>query len=119
MGPSVKLDPPKDINTYYDNRTTYNEYIVQDETRVKIKYMVLVRHNNYCFTCQNRYSENQLKSLETNELKNVNWNDINEYEKQFAELYLHSINKTPKEYFNEKLPGFIANQESCKRFFIT
>ncbi|KAI9309588.1 ankyrin repeat-containing domain protein [Cunninghamella echinulata] len=115
MGPSVRLDIPKDLIGGYDNRTTYNEYIVQDDSRVKIRYMVLVRHNDYCFTCQNRFSQSQLKSLESNSFKNVSWGDLNEYEKEIAQLYLHSINKTPKEFFDERLPEFLAKQESYSK----
>ncbi|CAO3595612.1 unnamed protein product [Absidia cylindrospora] len=112
MGPSVNLEVPEEMESYAHRRTTYNEYVVRDEARVKIRYMVLVRHNDYCFLCQSRRNRRNLKSLEDHELKAVTWKDVNTFEQQIFDMYLSNIEKTPKEYFDEQLPSFLENQNT-------
>ncbi|KAI8333682.1 ankyrin repeat-containing domain protein [Chlamydoabsidia padenii] len=114
MGPSVKLESPETETTFYDSRTTYNEYIVHDEARVKIRYMVLVRHNDYCFLCQSRTTRKCLESLKDQKLESVAWDKVNSFEQQIFDMYLQDIGKTPKQFFDEKLPDFLKNQNSNK-----
>lgn len=116
MGPAVKLDAPEDSNVYDYMRTTYNEYVVRDEARVKIRYMVLVRHNDYCFLCQSLTNRNHLKPLKDHEFGPDGFScvDVNSFEQQIFGMYLQDIEKTPKQLFDEKLPGFLKNQNSSK-----
>jgi hypothetical protein len=116
MGPAVKLDAPEEISPHYDPRTAYNEYIVHDEARVKLRYMVLVRHNDYCFLCQNRTTRKHLIPLADHEFKTEQqiFGTYNAFEQQIYGMYLHDIGKTPKQFFDEKLPGFLKHQNSSK-----
>lgn len=114
MGPAVNLEVPEGMEGVAHSRTTYNEYIVQDEARVKIRYMVLVRHNDYCFLCQTRTNRRKLKNLEDYEFKEVAWKNVNSFEQQVFDMYLHNTKKTPKQFFDEQLPNLLKNQNTSK-----
>src|SRR5206468_1844106 len=98
-----------------DNRLSFCEYIVDDVSRVKMRYLVLVRNTKHCAMCKEQSTATELKPLDKHKFVHGNLDStFNSYEVLMADLYLNAIGKTRKQYVDENADAFWANKQACK-----
>ncbi|ORX52742.1 ankyrin [Hesseltinella vesiculosa] len=114
VGPCMNLPMPEGYELRYDNRLSYNEYVVEDQSRVKMKYLVLVRNKNYCDCCES--SSDVLNRLDEVDFEDISPINLNRYELDLMDMYMHSLGKTRKQFVDEHLDDFWTNNESYFRY---
>ncbi|KAI8068747.1 ankyrin repeat-containing domain protein [Gongronella butleri] len=113
VGPCVDLPRPEGQSAYYDNRLSFSEYIVDDVSRVKMRYLVLVRNTMHCTMCKAQSTATDLKPLQKHKFPHVFDNStLTSYEVLVADLYLDAIGKTRKQYVDDHADDFWANKQA-------
>ncbi|KAI8149897.1 ankyrin repeat-containing domain protein [Fennellomyces sp. T-0311] len=113
MGPIIDYEIPSGAPYYQRPRINYNEYIVYNENQVRIRYLVVVRDNQYCELCQSHKGSNV---QDINNFKDFDYSGLCEYERDLVRFNLTHTGKTAKEVVNEHLDAFLA-AESYSKFF--
>ncbi|KAI9264234.1 hypothetical protein BDA99DRAFT_51448 [Phascolomyces articulosus] len=120
MGPTMQYPIPSDIPYYDQPKINHNEFIVYDDSQIKIKYMVLVRNNNYCELCQSYCSGSSIANLSDYQVRNDvilnGHSSLGEYERGLIRFWTTHSGKTEKELFYEHLDTFLESQSYKPRW---
>ncbi|KAG2217935.1 hypothetical protein INT45_004062 [Circinella minor] len=121
MGPSIEHSTSTGIFSRYQFSINYNEFIVYDESQIKLKYMVLVRNNTYCELCQQKYTDSTISNLsEYQDKSDISLNGhsaLGEYENELIQFWITHSGKTDKELFDEHLDAFLEAESYSKYQF--
>lgn len=113
----IMMGPPM-IQNEVLGETPYlerNEYIVYDESQVKIRYMVLVQDRRYCSLCQECGSNERKKLCEYDETdENFAFPGLSEFEGWLCWFSLKRAGKSLQAIFKEKLDDFIDSRKYSK-----
>lgn len=111
VGPTIKYE----TKDYWSRpQLNHNEYIVYDEARVKLRYLVVVRDTEYCTLCQ-RHTASTCKQLTKHKLEdNFTFDTITDYEAWLLRFQLSHANKKVKDVFADKLDEYINTRQYGK-----
>ncbi|KAI8983506.1 hypothetical protein BDB01DRAFT_126676 [Pilobolus umbonatus] len=105
LGNIVKRENSAQLNAYWSQE--HNEFIVHDESRVKIRYLVVLRKAHCCTLGTN--CNGSLSPLNKFKVENFKYSAFNNYEAEIVKAYLVHKNKTPQDIFDEDLDSFIED----------
>lgn len=113
VGPNIKYDYSS--RDYWNRpKLNHNEYIVYDEARVKLRYLVVVRDTEYCTLCQS-HTASTCKELTEHKLEDdFTYHTITEYEAWLLRFQLSHANKKVKDVFDDKLDEYIRTRQYGK-----
>ena len=118
MGPTIDFPIDKGVSYYERPKITHNEFIVYDESQIKLKYMVLVRNNEYCELCQQECSNSSIRNLsdyqDKSDISLNGHSTLGEYERGLLQFWVTHSDKTDKELFGEHLDTFLEAESYSK-----
>ncbi|KAI9257420.1 ankyrin repeat-containing domain protein [Sporodiniella umbellata] len=114
FGPCID-NPPREPEKFLA-RLNYNEYMVHDESRVKIRYLLIVKNKATCTLCLNTDSANNKKSLNDYKFKSFDYSLFNSYEKEIAKSYVSHQQNDLKAIFDANIEQYIDRRLYKKKW---
>lgn len=112
FGPCVKNNDPEFEEGYL--RFNHNEYMVHNENRVKIRYLLVVKNTSICALCLHSKGNDNIKPFKNHELSDYKFDHFNDYEKEIVKAYITNQQQNIKEIFDSNIESYISNGEYSK-----
>jgi hypothetical protein len=97
------------------NLLNQSEFCVYDKSRVKIRYLVVVKEKEHCSLCYT--PDENVKVFSEHKIKNFEYKGFNKYETEVAKAYLTHQGKCMKDIYDEDLNEFLDHGLYSKYFF--
>lgn len=107
IGPCIPYKSKKAVSPHLN----YNEFTVRDISRVKIRYLMVLRESNTCYLCSTRGS---LDALSEQDVSGFGFQEFNSYEREIVKAYLVHQKKNVQDIFNQELDHVLQSKSYSK-----